>query len=222
MSKKELTTEQIEYLFQFMRRKYVRYYDVQIELVDHFASAIEAMWEKDPNLSFEKAIEKIYAEFPITGFNNLINEKTQAVTQRITKHTWREVKAYLTIPKISITLLLVAVCNIFYSHIPYPVMVGFIMIEIICWTSFFATYFLTRPKNKQKTKFLTLDAIGASQVGFTLIGYIPLYTGPLETSLLGSLLFSSLTVAAILIGYGHFKVANTVFQEWKQQFPEFV
>ena len=41
MEKKQVSPTQIEALFKFMRRKYVRYYDVQIELVDHFASAIE-------------------------------------------------------------------------------------------------------------------------------------------------------------------------------------
>lgn len=43
--KKQVSPAQVEALFKFFRSKYVHYYDVQIELVDHFASAIEAMWD---------------------------------------------------------------------------------------------------------------------------------------------------------------------------------
>lgn len=38
----KLSTEQIDYLYQFTRNHYVEYYDLQTELVDHLANAIEA------------------------------------------------------------------------------------------------------------------------------------------------------------------------------------
>jgi len=222
MKNKELTPAQVEYLFKFMRRKYVHYYDVQIELVDHFASAIEAMWAEEPNLSFEKAVEKVYSEFPITGFNNLINEKIQAIQKRIKKHTWKEVKAYLTIPKVTLTILLCAVFNIFYNMIPYPYWFAY---GIILGLTFLSLFTLKRTIKNQnhKTRFLVLELLVGSQSLFAFIEYLPIYTLHGEQMpYWASILFSIATVFAILVAYGHHKVASVILEEWKQQFPQFV
>ncbi|MBK7635546.1 MAG: hypothetical protein IPJ13_15665 [Saprospiraceae bacterium] len=68
MTENHLTTDQIQSLFAFVKSKYVRYIDVQYELVDHLATAIEDEMQKDSKLSFEAALSKVYARFPITGF----------------------------------------------------------------------------------------------------------------------------------------------------------
>ena len=41
----KLSAEQIERLYQFTRQHYVEYYDLQTELVDHLANAIEEQWQ---------------------------------------------------------------------------------------------------------------------------------------------------------------------------------
>src|SRR5665811_1137710 len=56
MTDRKLTPEQIENLFELCEFHNVRYYDVQIELVDHLASSIEALWETNPELPFEEAV----------------------------------------------------------------------------------------------------------------------------------------------------------------------
>jgi len=222
MNKKELTPTQIEYLFKFMRQKYVRYYDVQIELVDHFASAIEEMWETNPSISFEKAVKEVYSEFPVTGFNNLINEKIQAIQNRLKKHTWKEVKAYLTIPKVTLTLLLCAVFNILYSNIPYPYWFAYGIILGLTFLSFFILK-RTIKNQKHKTKFLVLELLIGSQSLFAFMQYLPIYVLHGEQMPpWASILFSIATVFAILVAYGHHMVASVILEEWKQQFPEFV
>lgn len=47
---------QIERLYQFTRQHYVEWYDLQTELVDHLANAIEQQWQENPNISFEDAL----------------------------------------------------------------------------------------------------------------------------------------------------------------------
>jgi len=47
-----LTKEQIDYLFEFCRMKGVACYDVQVELVDHLANAIEKEVAEHPDWSF--------------------------------------------------------------------------------------------------------------------------------------------------------------------------
>jgi len=64
----ELNTSQIEYLFEFVESKNVKYYDVQHEIVDHLASSIESLMANDENITFEQALDKTYNKYPITGF----------------------------------------------------------------------------------------------------------------------------------------------------------
>ena len=54
----QLTTSQIDQLFIFTRQHYVEWYDLQSELVDHLANAIETDWQENPTLSFEAALNK--------------------------------------------------------------------------------------------------------------------------------------------------------------------
>ena len=46
----KLSPSQLEYIHDFIKRKYVDYYDVQVELVDHIASSIEGKIEANPKL----------------------------------------------------------------------------------------------------------------------------------------------------------------------------
>ena len=39
----KLTTTQIQSIFDFTTTKYIKYYDVQLELVDHIANRIEEL-----------------------------------------------------------------------------------------------------------------------------------------------------------------------------------
>ena len=74
MIERKLTPEQIDKLFELCEFHNVHYYDVQIELVDHLASSIEALWETNPELSFEEAAFQVGEQFGIDhGFNVAYN-----------------------------------------------------------------------------------------------------------------------------------------------------
>ncbi len=68
MSRK-ITKEENEKLFEFCKRHYVYHYDLQIELVDHLASAIEEQWKTDSELGFDEALKKSFGKFGISGFS---------------------------------------------------------------------------------------------------------------------------------------------------------
>lgn len=100
--KEQLTEEQIEKLFKFVKSKYVHFIDVQHEIVDHLASAIEEKQREDPNLSFNRALNMVYAGFPITGFGQLTAEKHNALTKFWRKKFIGFMLQYLKLPKIAI------------------------------------------------------------------------------------------------------------------------
>ena len=101
---RRLTNEHIEQLFVFTKKHLVEHYDVQVELVDHLANAIEAQWKTNPNISFEEALDKEYNNFGVFGFSGLVEQK-QAALQN---HYWQIIKKefinYFTVPRIILSV----------------------------------------------------------------------------------------------------------------------
>ncbi len=101
-----LSKDQIQKLFDFTRKKYVKYEDVRIELVDHLASDIEDQVTADPKLSFDTALKNSYRKFPITGFT----EFTAAKESGLRRHWMRKILSlfisYFTLPRILLTSII--------------------------------------------------------------------------------------------------------------------
>lgn len=104
---KKVTPKQVEKLYEFTQKHYVEYYDLQTELVDHLAHAIEAKWEKSPEVSFEDALHLEFKKFGVFGFTGIVEERQKAMSKRYRKLIWKHFKAYFTIPKVIFTLFLV-------------------------------------------------------------------------------------------------------------------
>lgn len=113
---KRLTNQQIDTLFAFTKKHLVEHYDVQVELVDHLANAIEEQWKTNPNISFGDALQKEYKNFGIFGFSGLVEQK-QAALQN---HYWHIIKKefinFFSVPKVIITVILFYLLFQLYSN----------------------------------------------------------------------------------------------------------
>ena len=78
----KLTPAQIDQLYTFTRQHYVEYYDLQTELVDHLANAIEEQWQENPKLSFDDALNIEFKKFGVLGFTELINKRRKALRNK--------------------------------------------------------------------------------------------------------------------------------------------
>lgn len=101
----QLTDQQIQELFRFCEKKYVRYYDLQVELVDHLAERIEEEMGLDPLLSFEAALQKVYKGFGLFGFAHIVREKENALRKQTNLAWWKEIQSFFTLPKVSFTAM---------------------------------------------------------------------------------------------------------------------
>lgn len=99
-----LSAYQIKYLKYFLEQKYVGYYDVQIELIDHLASAIEELIEEDPELNFELALDIVYKRFGVGGFAKIVKEKEKALGKFWRKQIWKTFLEFLRPPLLFIGL----------------------------------------------------------------------------------------------------------------------
>lgn len=103
---KILSSEQIQQLFQFCEKHCVRYYDVQVELVDHLASAIETEMSNNPNITFDDCLQKEYKGFGATGFGKYMSEKEKQITRSFQKERNEILMHFFTPPKVFLVLII--------------------------------------------------------------------------------------------------------------------
>jgi len=127
MSKRKLTTEQIDNLFKLCEFHNVHYYDVQIELVDHIASSIESLWETNPELPFEEAVFLVGEQFGVepfshssynsilpsisglhfsreSGFDAIKEAKEKELQRKYDRLQWKYIGEFFHLPRIIMTV----------------------------------------------------------------------------------------------------------------------
>ena len=168
----QLSEEEIRKLFDFVESKYVRYIDVQHELVDHLASGIEDSRLKNPNLTFDKALKMEYARFPVTGFSSFMADRTNAMSRYWVLRFFKILLGYIKLPKVILTLLVLAtVLTITFRFGDW------ITLSMLRWMKFaglgigFLLLAYLNVKKKNKTKYLVLQSYNT--VMGCLIAFIP-------------------------------------------------
>ena len=158
---RQITKEETQELFNLVERHAIKYYDVQVEIVDHYASAIEEIWEKEPDLSFLAAQKRVYWEF--WDFKTLEETKRQALEKQYKRVLWQGVKEWFSFPKVMLSLVLFLIVfqiistNIFATNLLFQV--------IFYWTifgSFYSLLRLVQLESKWKAKVLQFETLGTA------------------------------------------------------------
>lgn len=116
----KLTLEQINQLKQWISKRGFTHLDVQLEIIDHVACAIEEKLEKDSSKSLEVAFKEVHASFGVMGFSSLEESISKRVQKQVWQHTWKGVLHIFTSYKICFlvlyTLLALQVFNFYTSY----------------------------------------------------------------------------------------------------------
>jgi len=143
---KTVNTEQIEQLYTFTQQHFVEYYDLQTELVDHLANAIETLWEVKPRLTFEEVLQTEFKKFGIYGFSDVVAERKKALGKRYMKLITRYFKEFFKLPRIILTIALFAMT---YKAFLFQPM---LYVPLILMLQGFSFYKVSRQKKKYKLK----------------------------------------------------------------------
>ena len=147
----KLTTSQIDQLFTFTQQHYVEYYDVQSELVDHLANAIEMQWQENPNRSIDEALHIEFKKFGVFGFMDVVEKRQLALRKKYNGLVWQHFKDFFGIPKIILTLAMTLLLFTFIKLSVYKewIIVGFYILLV----SFsFYQMFKNQKTRKEKKK----------------------------------------------------------------------
>jgi hypothetical protein len=146
----KLTPEQIDRLYHFTRQHYVEWYDLQTELVDHLANAIEAQWQENPKISFEDALQIEFKKFGVFGFMNVVEKRQAALNKKYNGIIWKHFKAFFTVPKIILTVTLVGLTYLVLTNTTYKATIVLAAFGIIVF-SFYSFIIYFTHKNKKAT-----------------------------------------------------------------------
>jgi len=224
-----ITTEQSQQLFQFCREHYVYHYDLQVELVDHLASAIEEQWQKNPELAFEKALQHTFSKFGITGFSKIKEQKQKELRRKYNRMQWHFLLDFFSWPKILLTTACTLLLSTLFKFANNDLWIiasyfGTIFIFLIYYYRIYPKYF--KPGKIKGKRFMLLEQLQGTRFMIILFFQLPTFWNMFKdlapqnniTISVISLLIIVFTIAL----YGQlFFVPQKIKQHFIQQFPEF-
>ncbi|HET8809569.1 MAG TPA: hypothetical protein VFM65_04815 [Flavobacteriaceae bacterium] len=175
---RKVTKPEIEKLYQFTRKHYVEYFDLQNELVDHLANGMEARWEENPHVEFEENLNLEFKKFGIFGFSEVVEKRKAAMQKRYLKLIWKEMLWALRDPKmLFFTVIFTGICT-FLMRFETGFMIlywGIIAMTVAEMIYFFRSNFLFRKRMKTQKKTYLLEEMIGNTGGIHLIFLFPFY-----------------------------------------------
>lgn len=177
---KKLTSFQIDQLYQFTRKHYVEHYDLQTELVDHLANAIEQQWLSKQELTFEEALVIEFKKFGIFGFSDIVDERRRTLTIKYNQIIKQHFVDFFSWPKFVQTIILFFGLYIVLKHqlIPYSFQILFTLPLV------FAFYFIFKySKQHNKRLAITKKKWLFEEIIFSFGSLLPIFQIPFQIAL---------------------------------------
>jgi hypothetical protein len=173
----KLSQQQIERLYRFTREHFVEWYDLQTELVDHLANAIETQWQDNPGIPFEEALQKEFKKFGVFGFMDVVEKRQAAMTKKYNKIVLGHVKEFFGVPKIVLTTAAILLTYLMLKVLPFSDVFYLILVTAAIALSFAHTWKAVRKQNKKKEtgeKRWLFDEIIRSYGNSTAFSIVPI------------------------------------------------
>ncbi len=208
-TKYDLSAQEIEFLKSYTLERGISYTDIQIELVDHLATAIEGKISKFPDLDFDQALYQVMLDFPHTGFYHFENVAKKTLREYWEKKFKSYIYQYFKLPKIISFLAITALLFQIFSwggtsarNLTFFIVLGTWLIYAL------KEFFFGLNNNYHRKSFLFIrkyyEACANVFLGF---GMIPFYISDVTSfgetmSLSASLVFALFLGIELVILYG--------------------
>lgn len=228
----KLTRTQIDQLYLFTRQHYVEWYDLQSELVDHLANAIETHWQENPKLTFEEVLNKEFQKFGVFGFMDVVEEKQKFLGKKYRKLIWNYYTEFFRLPKIILTFLSMLLIYKLLIVFDGAKDIIFGLILILSLGFFVRTFYKEKfvsDKNKSNRKKWMFEDVSLQNrnnvfivLPSLLINSFNLFFKESNFTTITATIFSVSLVLLVLLIYLKIKIIpNKVSQELKQTYPEY-
>ena len=172
---RKITAQEADRLFRFTREHFVEHYDLQSELVDHLANAIELQWQQNPDLDFEQALQAAFKKFGIFGFSDIVDKRQRALTKKYYKLLWGYFKNFFRLPQVlgTVSAIIAAYWLLKFSVALYMVFLFCGVAAGISSAIYISVKYRKRTKKTQR-KWLLEEIIYSCAGGFPIL-YYPIY-----------------------------------------------
>lgn len=232
--KRKISPEETKKLFLFCHKHFVYHYDLQIELVDHLASAIEEQWENDPDLTFQEGLKVSFGKFGITGFSKIKAQKQKELSRKYNCLLWKYLIEYYRWPKMLLTICFTICLSLVFQFVESIAFVLFPYFALLT-VSALIYYFKIAPKHLQiKTvpgkKFMLAEQLKQVQFATILLCQLPIsilnITRYIDSYFIDNLwilvIVSFFTVSLNIILFGYFfYIPKKVKEHFMEYFSEF-
>ena len=164
----KLTTQQIEYVSNYVKSFDIKWYELQVEFTDHMVNSMEEIWEKDPGLTFDQVKQNAANKFVgDSSFKSIQEVRKRILQKEYRKVQWKMITEYLKFPKIFGSILLVYLSYTFSAYFVSPqkyLAVLFCSLLIIGLPSL---YYWWKSREIEGKHFLTLETLQPSLLVFS-------------------------------------------------------
>jgi hypothetical protein len=221
---KKLTSEQVEYVFNYVASKDIKWYELQVELTDHMVSRMEEFWAKDPELTFHQIKQYAENEFGRNGFKEIEEERTQILQKEYKNRQLKMVVEYFKFPKIMGSIVLVFLTyksSFFFDNSQKYIGVLFISLVVFCIPSINNWI---KHKDIQGKRFLAIEKsnyyLVSISLGFSNIGLhiSNLFKEEIQNNHIVVFLFSCFWVLGFLFCITRMHLNNKIIKDIKKQY----
>ena len=202
LPKMKLTTEQIEQIKQFIHSRGFTYIEVEMEILDHVASAVEGKLEKEPKKPIEQAIREVHKSFGPLGFSTFEDSFHKSFRQHYWTIQKNVLRQYFSLEKGWITLSVVlASISLSFLLRELPVeakMVFVLIISTALWLMPFL-YFRKRFKQWRKKSIVIGTQLSRIGLGMYIINYSYYYTNEFLDAQLNTLPILTIVFSLVTI-----------------------
>ncbi len=192
----KLSTEQLNQIKAFIKKKGYSEPDIQMELLDHLACGIE---ERLPHSDFDKALRDTYKSFGIFGFSDFVDGINKAHQKAMQTKVWAFLKKCLHLPWLLVVLLSIYLVYSLTLVYTFTVPVTIVVISTVIFYYVYFRYFYSKERKYAKLSIvkssnaLSSGGLGATIATFQLWQYFNKVTNPHVLAA-----FSSLYVFSVL------------------------
>ncbi len=149
----KLSTEQLKKIQTFIQKRGIVYEDVQAEVLDHVATAVEERMAADEALSFEEALHQTHLSFGVFGFSTIEDATMSGLSKKFFKLFLNYLKAFFGIRYIG--LLFIGIFFLYTGVQMLRTMEGVMMVFLWMVIVFYALLIVLAYRLKRFNKLLT-------------------------------------------------------------------
>jgi hypothetical protein len=216
----KLTTQQIGYVSNYIQSFDIKWYEIQVELTDHFVSIMEEIWDKNPELTFLQVKYKAEQRFGTNYFKQVEKDRRIILQQEFNRSQWKVIVGYLKFPKIimsSLAFIVIYKCSFYFNNTSHYIqMLSFIFMILCIIHNLIGRFYYRKIRGE---RFLALETTFRTNTSY-LIAYI-VFSGISEKYLqvkYALFLACGLFVLGISLIVTGYQLTNKIISNIKKQY----